>query len=183
MGSPHHHGPDRGPCAGNEIFEAGERARPSPGSSGELRPVPPCSGQPAIHDFTCQIFEKSSPPSPKPLISIEFPLGFNENPMISGAPVEPAEDSRPGKGPLFCENVLKGNKSVEINFFAKERGNCRDQSDQILISKFRSTGSQRNNRRPCIVHKHNLNGAHEVRIFAKSRHFWRKVVQKVGPRL
>ena len=151
--------------------------------SGELRPVPPSSGRLPIHDFTCQIFEKSSPPSPKPLIFIEFPLKFNENPMISGAPVEPAEDSRPGKGPLFCENVLKGNKSVEINFFAKERGNCRDQSDQILISKFRSTGSQRNNRRPCIVHGHNLNGAHEVRIFAKSRHFWRKVVQKLGPRL
>ena len=53
MGSPHHHGQGRWPAAGNEIFEPGWLARPSPASSGSVRraPASPAELRPAANSW------------------------------------------------------------------------------------------------------------------------------------
>ena len=115
MGSPHHHGPDRWPAAGNEIFEPGGLARPSPASSGELRPVLPSSGErpgaPASRPFMVLlrkingILPAASAQDEKLLDFLGFSLKINRNPMIP-------ESFGPERGPLLEANLTKMSYNV-----------------------------------------------------------------------
>ena len=71
--------------------------------------------------------------------------------MISGAPVEPAEDSRLGKGQLFCENRLKKVQKCRNQLFckgARKLSRSERQNTHFKVSEYRVATKQ-----SAVVHR------------------------------